>query len=77
MRSRMFWGLGEMRIACCEAFLMLLPSQIQEQTMEGPRPSGTETGGSRSHLDQDLRSGAGDHVVLPAGGGLVPQVLLV
>lgn len=77
MRSRMFWGLGEMGMKCCEAFLMLLPSQIQEQTMEGLRPSGTETGVSRSHLDQHLWSGAGAHIVPPAGGGLVPQVLLV
>lgn len=73
----MFWGLGEMGMKCSQAFLMLLPSQIQEQIMEGLRPSGTGTGVSRSHLDQGLWSRAGAHIVPPAGGGLVPQVLLV
>lgn len=37
---------------CPQAFLMLLPSQTQEQTMESLRSSGTGTGVSRSHLGQ-------------------------
>lgn len=33
----MFWGPGGMGMKCHQVFLMLVPSQAQEQTMEGLR----------------------------------------
>lgn len=37
VRSSMFWGVEERGMKCPQTFLMFLPSQPQEQTMDGLR----------------------------------------